>query len=140
MQARVIDLLGERSLMIGAISHDLRTLLTRLRAASLEEGPLRTRMEDDLDGMDAMLADAIAFARGTTSSVRSDVDLADIVATELAEREVHGTGVEITAHLSDVPCDGDAHALRPVATNLLDNAVKYGSGQIRVRVEITSAA
>lgn len=88
MQARVIALLGERSLMIGAISHDLRTLLTRmrLRAAAVGDDGVRSGLEDDLDGMDAMLAEALAFARGTSASVRVPIDLADIAAAEIAER------------------------------------------------------
>lgn len=135
MQRRVVDLLGERSLMIGAISHDLRTLLTRmrLRVAVLEDPP-RSRLEADLDGMDAMLADALAFARGTTGSVREKTDLADLAASEVAERQARDERVKIVTHLHDAPCLGDAHALRRVIANLIDNALKYGNGQARVSV------
>lgn len=136
MQERVLALLGERSLMIATISHDLRTLLTRmrLRVASVDDQDRRDWLEADLDGMDAMLADALAFARGTTSDVHTNVDLADLAAAEIAERQVRDTRVEIVAELSDAPCIGDAHALRRVISNLLDNAAKYGGGRIRVSV------
>ncbi len=136
MQGRVIDLLGERSLMIGAISHDLRTLLTRmlLRVASLGGSTVQMRLEADLDGMDAMIADALAFARGTTSRVHTPLDLADLAAAEIAEREMRGEKVVIDARLGDAPVIGDVHALRRVIANLLDNAVKYGRGQVRVSV------
>lgn len=136
MQARVVSLLGERSLMIGSISHDLRTLLTRmrLRTATLADNGVRQGLENDLDGMDAMLADALAFARGTSTRVRGLVDLADIAAAELAEREARDGGTVITADLQDAPCLGDIHALRRVVANLLDNAVKYGRGKVHVSV------
>lgn len=135
MQRRVIDLLGERSLMIGAISHDLRTLLTRLRLRVVVlDDPARSKLEADLDGMDAMLADALAFARGTTGSVRDHVDLADLAAAEVIEREMRDTAPEITTDLHDAPCLGDAHALRRVIANLIDNARKYGRGRIHLSV------
>lgn len=136
MQARVVDLLSERSLMIGAISHDLRTLLTRmrLRAATLDEGGVRIGLENDLDGMDAMLADALAFARGTSGSARTAIDLADIAAVEVAEREARDGGTVVTVDLQDAPCVGDVHALRRVVANLLDNAVKYGRGRVHLTV------
>ncbi len=135
MQRRVVDLLGERSLMIGAISHDLRTLLTRmrLRVAILDDMP-RSRLEADLDDMNAMLADALAFARGTTGSVREQTDLADLAASEVAERQVRDEGVKIATQLHDAPCLGDAHALRRVIANLIDNALKYGNGQVSLSV------
>ena len=136
MQARVVNLLGERSLMIGAISHDLRTLLTRmrLRSASLADGTTRDGFERDLDGMDAMLADALAFARGTGPSIHAALDLADIAAAEIAEREARPGETEISANLQDAPCHGDGHALQRVVANLLDNAVKYGRGCVRLTV------
>ena len=135
MQERVVTLLGERALMIGAISHDLRTVLTRmrLRVAALGDTAGRTPLERDLERMDAMLSDALAFARGTaTGPERLPVDLADIAASEAAERDARGQWGTIDLALDDAPCLGDALALRRVVANLIDNAIKYGGGRVVV--------
>lgn len=135
MQERVQMLLGERSLMVGAISHDLRTFLTRmqLRVANLPDTDVRALLERDLVSMDAMLSDALAFARGTSAGTeRTAVDLADLAATEAAERDARGQICQIECVLMDAVCLGDQHALRRVVANLIDNAVKYGRGRVRV--------
>lgn len=133
MQERVVALLGERSLMIGAISHDLRTVLTRmrLRVTALSDGNARIPLERDLERMDAMLSDALAFARGTSAGpARAPVDLADLVASEVAERDARGQDGGIELALDDAICLGESVALRRVIGNLLDNARKYGGGRI----------
>ena len=135
MQERVVTLLGERALMIGAISHDLRTVLTRmrLRVAALDDPAARVALERDLERMDAMLSDALAFARGTaTGPERLPIDLADIAASEAAERDARGQQGAIDLALDDAPCLGDALALRRVVANLIDNAIKYGGGRVVV--------
>lgn len=139
MQERVVTLLGERALMIGAISHDLRTVLTRmrLRVAALDDPAARVALERDLERMDAMLSDALAFARGTaTGPERLPIDLADIAASEAAERDARGQQGAIDLALDDAPCLGDALALRRVVANLIDNAIKYG----RDRVVVTTGS
>lgn len=139
MQARVMTLLGERSLMIGAISHDLRTVLTRmrLRVAALDDPAARAALERDLERMDAMLSDALAFARGTAiGPERLPIDLADIAASEAAERDARGQQGAVDLALDDAPCLGDALALRRVVANLIDNAIKYG----RDRVVVTTGS
>ncbi len=140
MQDRVAMLLQERSLLIGAISHDLKTFLTRLRlrAEHVDDPIEQGRVVADLDGMTDLIETALAFARGTTvSRRRTIVDLADLVAIEVAERgaverEITVSGDETT----DAVVEGDPMALRRVLSNLLDNAVKFGRSRVEVAIEV----
>ena len=136
MQRRVASLVGERMLMIGAISHDLRTLLTRLqlRIVALPETE-RARLAADLETMRDILDDVLAFSRGVDIGLaRSPMDLSDLVASEVAENEAVGVRLPIGTRLADAPVVGDSTALRRVVANLLDNALKFGRTRVIVEV------
>lgn len=138
MQERIVGLMAERSLLIGAISHDLKTYLTRLRlrAEAAPAGAQRERLVEDLDGMAALLDTSLSFARGTAVRVeRSAVDLADLVAVEVAEQAAQGARVSLTGDdVQDATVAGDALALRRVVANLIGNAVKFGRSSVTVAV------
>lgn len=144
MQARIAGLMGERSLLIGAISHDLKTYLTRmrLRAEGVAESERRDRLVADLDAMTALIDTSLGFARGTAAEVgRTPVDLADIVATEVAEHAAQGAAISLSGEeVPDATVAGDAVALRRVIANLIGNAVKFGSTSVAVAVRRTEAA
>ena len=139
MQERVAALLQERSFLIGAISHDLKTYLTRLRlrAESWPDAQGRERMAADIDGMTDLIETSLAFARGTTvSQIRGRVDLADLAAVEAAERSALGQPVSLAGEeVAEATVPGDAVALRRVVANLVDNAVKFGRGRVEISVE-----
>ncbi len=144
MQARIVGLLGERSLLIGAISHDLKTYLTRLRlrAEGVAEAERRDRLVEDLDAMTALIETSLGFARGTAVQVdRSPVDLADIVAVEVAEHAAQGAAISLSGEdVQDAVVAGDAVALRRVVANLIGNAVKFGHSTVAVAVERSGTA
>ena len=90
MQHRVSDLMRERTIMIGVVAHDLRTLLTRmqLRLLTLADEAAQARCSADIDAMSTLTEDALALARGVDAKLtRGPLDLSDLVATEIAERE-----------------------------------------------------
>lgn len=144
MQERIAGLLGERSLLIGAISHDLKTYLTRLRlrAEGVLEPERRDRLVEDLDAMTALIETSLGFARGTALQVsRSPVDLADIVAVEVAEHSAQGADIRLSGEeVQDAVVAGDAVALRRVVANLIGNAVKFGHSTVAVAVERSGTA
>jgi len=143
MQERIVGLLGERSLLIGAISHDLKTYLTRLRlrAEGVSEPERRDRLVEDLDAMTALIDASLGFARGTAVEVgRIAVDLGDLVAVEVAEHAAQGADVRLTGEdVQDAVVAGDAVALRRIVANLIGNAVEFGRSTVAVAVTRTGA-
>ncbi|MFK5595686.1 sensor histidine kinase [Methylobacterium sp. HMF5984] len=141
MQDRIVGLLGERSLLIGAISHDLKTYLTRLRlrAEGVADPERRDRLVEDLDAMTELIDTSLGFARGTAVEVgRTAVDLGDLVAVEVAEHAAQGADIRLSGEdVQDAVVAGDAVALRRIVANLIGNAVKFGHSSVVVAVERT---
>ena len=74
-------MIDDRSLMLAAIAHDLRTVLTRLRlrAEFIEDAEQQAKAEADIEEMQAMLDAGLAFARGETEvEDRRVIDLAEL--------------------------------------------------------------
>jgi signal transduction histidine kinase len=138
MQSRIAALVRNQSLMIGAISHDLRTYATRLRlrVESIPDAERRARAVGDIEDMQTLMEDALAFARGAfVEAKRERVDLAEIVARECDERAAAGVAVDAALPGRPVVVAGSAVALARAVANLIDNAVKYGE-----RAELTLSA
>jgi signal transduction histidine kinase len=134
MQDRLRRYVEDRTSMIGAVAHDLRTPLTRLRfRIEAVAEPLRSKLEADVDQMEAMVASTLSFVRdAATRGERRKLEVASLVETVLDEAAL--TGADAAVELADrVVVDADPIALKRLVTNLVDNAVKYG-GCARARV------
>ncbi|QEE37852.1 MULTISPECIES: ATP-binding protein [unclassified Methylobacterium] len=132
MRARVRRLIDDRTQMLAAISHDLRTPITRLRlrAEFIEDEHTRTATLRDLDQMNGLVEAALSFVRdGQTrdASSLSLVDLASVVQTVCDDFSDFGAPVSV-AHSRHVLVQGRPEELQRAITNLVDNAVKYGGG------------
>jgi signal transduction histidine kinase len=133
MQGRLQRVVHDRTQMLAAISHDLRTPITRmkLRAELVEDFEQRAKMIADLDEMEAMVAATLSFARDDPAReplVR--LDLAALLQSLCADAVACGAKARYEGPARLV-FTGRATALKRAFANLIDNAVKYG-GSCRV--------
>ena len=134
MQERLRLYVEDRTAMVGAIAHDLRTPLTRLRFR-IESAPeeVRAKMAGDIDQMEAMISAALTFVRDATRpGERTPLELSSLLESLCDEMAETGAQTEVERG-EKVVVEGDPLALRRLFTNLLDNAVKFG-GRARARV------
>lgn len=129
MQASLRNHMRQRTQTVAAIAHDLRTPLTRLRFRA-EQAPdaVRDRMVADIEEMDALIGQAMAFVRGeTTPERREPLDLDALTADCVAGFAETGAEVAFDGG-GALPVLSDPAALRRALDNLIGNAVKYGGG------------
>lgn len=134
MQERLRRYVEDRTAMVGAIAHDLRTPLTRLRfrIEGLPEEQ-RAKMGADIDQMEAMISAALTFVRETSQPAqRTPLELSSLLESLCDEMAETGARTEVETG-DKVVVEGDPMALRRLFANLLDNAVKFG-GAARARV------
>lgn len=136
MRERITGLIDDRTKMLAAISHDLRTPITRMRLRSefIEDETHRSRMLDDLDQMRSMLESVLSFLRnGRRLEAMTLVDIASTL--QLITDQFVDMGRKVAY-------DGPAHAMataRPddlhrAVTNLVENAARFGAeAVIRLR-------
>ncbi len=128
MQERLRRFVGDRTRMLAAISHDLRTPLTRmrLRAEFVEDEEMRAKMLADLDEMEAMIGATLAFARDEAKTEeRVPVELAAMLKNLASESAEAGQNVTFQG-LSEAKVQAAPMALKRALSNLIDNALKYG--------------
>ncbi len=134
MQARLRRYIDDRTAMVGAISHDLRTPLARMRFR-LERIPpqFHDGMAHDIAQMEEMITSVLAFIRDVNEpSVRDRVELRSILECVVDNASLMGGDVTL-APGERVPVDVDSLGIERVLTNLIDNALKYGD-KAHVRV------
>ncbi|CAN2534136.1 Adaptive-response+sensory-kinase+SasA [Methylocapsa aurea] len=139
MQARIYSMIAARSRVLAAISHDLRTIITRmrLRAEFIDDEPLRAKMLLDVELMDSMLYKNLLFLREERYRHTQEVVDLDSVLQTVADQFAD------LGH--DVAYEGDGRRmvigsltdLQRVFANLVENAVAHGS---RVVITVARAA
>ena len=139
MQARIVALVKGRTLLLGAISHDFKTYITRLRlrAEEIPEEGQREKAAHDLDDMTALIDDALAVAHGAAGHERREqVDVAELIGSLIADRGWREVELEFARTLtrSAPVVEADPVALRRVFTNLIENALRY-AGRCWISIE-----
>lgn len=131
MQGRIRGLMDERTRMLAAIAHDLRTYLTRLtlRAEFIADDAQRAKAGADLTEMSQLLDDTLLFARqdaGRGDGARS-IDVRHELEALVALRREMGQMVTMAPDAGGVAW-GSPLAVRRMIDNLVDNAARYGGG------------
>ena len=139
MASRIRRFVQDRTELLTAIGHDLRTPITRLklRAEFVEDDEQRGKILADLEELEAMVSATLAFGRDSrTTEPVSPLDLAELLRTILDE-----TGDANPTLEEKLVYQGPAHltvrarslSLKRVFVNLVTNAVNYG-GSATVRL------
>jgi two-component system, OmpR family, osmolarity sensor histidine kinase EnvZ len=130
MQEQVATLLNERTIMLGAIAHDIKTYVQRLklRLEVLDAPNQVEKAAQDLDAMDRLVEDALLVAvHANPLKSKETIDLFALVADEVEAARM--TGGRITFERESTgPCfvAGDRSALSRALSNIVGNALRYG--------------
>ena len=139
MQERLQRYLDSRTRVLAAMSHDLRTPLTRLRlrAESIDDEALKARFTADLDEMNEMVRGALGLFRDLNDDEALEPVDVDALLRQL-QAEFAETGGEVRLEGSaGLPVMARPKALKRCLANLLHNAIKYG---VRARVTTSDGA
>jgi signal transduction histidine kinase len=140
MRNEVRRLLDNRTLMLAAISHDLRTPITllRLRVEAFAPGDDRDRMLGSLADMERMIASTLGFARqDAADEPHAVLDLAALLDAMAADMQDVGLDVAYAGPQGHVRLACRPQALKRAIANIVDNAVNYGG---RAEIDLKVAA
>lgn len=139
MQQRIRSGIEERERFLAAVSHDLKTPVTRLRLRSemLDDPQLRERFVKDLDEMQSLLGGALDFLHGkAVDEPPQPLDLTALLESMVDDYADIGQTIALQTQDS-LRISGRPQALRRAIGNLIDNAIKYGG---LVSIEATQQA
>ena len=135
MQQRIREQVQQRARMLGAVSHDLRTPLSRLklRLEKIDDDKLQGQMRQDLNDMIGMLDATLTYLHEQrTSEALQLMDVQALVESLCENAQDQGADVEVSGHC--VPLQVQPMALRSCINNLMDNALRY-AGQARIELQ-----
>lgn len=137
MQRRIAASLDERLRMLAAISHDLQTPITRmrLRVDLMEDGPEQQRLTEDLQQLELLAREGIAYARALHGTQEAPCLIDADSLLESIVLDYRDSGAQVTYEgTGGAPLLTRPGALRRLVTNLVDNAVNY-AGHAEVTFE-----
>lgn len=134
MKRRIERQIEQRTTMLAGVSHDLRTVLTRfkLQLALFEDEPEARDMQRDVDEMQHMLEDYLAFARGVSAEKSATISIPDFLEELSHDAERSGKNLKVTHH-GRAEVSIRPQTMKRCLTNLVSNALRYGNA-----VELTS--
>lgn len=132
MQARICQQMSDRDRFVAAVSHDLRTPLTRLalRAERLDNPQERQQFAQEIQDMNTLITSTLDYLRGAADPeafVRLDVN--SLLESLVDDQQASGQSVSFTGQAA--PLLAQASSLKRCVDNLVSNAVRY-AGQAQV--------
>ena len=130
MQRRIKQLMHDRTQMLAAISHDLRTPITRmmLRVQLLEETPVKLKLEKELHEMTSMVNETLAFARADAQKgAHQAFDICSLLQSLCDDQQDMGSDVRFYTSGQRIALRGRPVALRRAFMNVIVNASRYAS-------------
>ncbi|MCB5190953.1 HAMP domain-containing protein [Methylobacillus arboreus] len=127
MQQRLIDTVTEKTRFLAAISHDLRSPITRLRLRTeqIDKPALRDKFRRDLEDMETLISSTVDFMRGVeVHENRHPININAML--QSLQVDAQETGAEVSLYGTAAPIDGYAISLKRCLQNLLENAIRYG--------------
>ena len=134
MAKRIQKLIADRERSFTAISHDLKTPLTRarLRVENIEDGTIKDGLIGDLDYLETMVKGSLQIMTdGAEHENTSQVDITTMLASILKKEEILGMPIKMNIK-QNIVIKGRALAIERMFSNLINNALTYGEG-----VEVT---
>lgn len=128
MQARLSRYLQDRTRILAAMSHDLKTPITRmrLRAELLDDEPIREKFIRDLSELESMVSGTLSFMRGLEATEAVvPLDMNALLESLQADFQEAGQHVEIVGRTT-VPYLCRPQSMKRCLSNLIENAIKYG--------------
>jgi signal transduction histidine kinase len=137
MRERIATHLADRMRILGAISHDLQTPITRmkLRAELMEDSADKEKLANDLDEVERLVREGIAYARAAhgVHETPARLDLDAFLDSLVCDYQDTGKQVVLSGSYP-APFSTRPHALRRLLGNLIDNAVKFaGAAEVQVQ-------
>lgn len=142
MQQRIQNLINNRTQMLAAISHDLRTPITRMKIRSqfIEDQNLHDNFIGDLDEMENMISETLSFAReDSPKGKKVNIDLVSLIKSICDDARDMGYHVKFDTRTHRVPFLGRRMALKRAFTNVINNAIRFAKHvhvSLRIRNKI----
>jgi two-component system osmolarity sensor histidine kinase EnvZ len=134
MRDRIRQHVEQRTTMLAGVSHDLRTVLTRfkLELALLGDGPEIAALRNDVNEMQHMLEDYLAFAKGDGGEEAAPTRVEEVLIEVQEETEHFGTPVEVRMRHAkqDIVLPLKRQAFKRAVTNLVTNAARFGDNVV----------
>lgn len=134
MRDRITTHVEQRTTMLAGVSHDLRTVLTRfkLELAMLEDTPETRSLSADVNEMQHMLEDYLAFAKGDGGEEAKPTNLRELLHEVHEESQIYGSVIDVKMRKRDerLVLPLKRQALKRAITNLVTNAARFGDNII----------
>ncbi|MGB8737384.1 MAG: ATP-binding protein [Rhodomicrobium sp.] len=133
MRDRIERHVEQRTIMLAGVSHDLRTILTRFRLQlAMMQAPLVEDLKRDVDEMQQMLEDYMAFAKGDSGEKTRRVDVRRLLEEVQTGAGAEGKEIKLEVRQDSLVVALRRNAFKRAVVNLVSNAVRH-AGLVSIR-------